>query len=581
MTEALETYQSRADLKEFEPNGLLLYALELRFGLDDIRSVAATAITDGSRDRKCDLVYIDQETRTAIVAQGYRSSTNKLEAPANKAADLSIAASWLFGNSRPENLNLSLQEAAKELDRAIIADEIDSIELWYCHNLPECKNVRDELDQAAITTLALLRQNYAETDISVIASEVGASTLNEWYKSRTNPILVTSDYQVPTRGWFQEEGDGWEAVCTSVPAAWLHALHEEHGTRLFSANVRGYMPRRRAKENINFGIETTARDSPGRFWAFNNGVTAIVNDLNANHSSGSLSVSGIAIVNGAQTTGSLSRVSIEELADARVMIRFVRAPNQELVRSIIRFNNSQNQIKPSDFRSGDPVQSRLRDQFNAIPDSTYLGARRGGPDDRARKPSNLVPSDTAAQALAAFHQDPTTAYHDLNGIWNNDEVYARYFSTNTTARHIVFCYSLWGAIANKKAELVSKGNGGLTEDQNEELEYLRRRGSLHLLVAGIGSAAEVYLSRPIANRFSLSFGSAVSPAAASAIWTPLVDALLPFAPLQLAQVLDEGGLRRRESTREGLKSFRSIVASTKRANESVFSEFAAHTEAPI
>ncbi|MBY4571131.1 hypothetical protein ACN95_14005 [Gordonia sihwensis] len=574
-TEALQAFQGRDDLRQFEPNSLLLFALELRFDIEDIAAVAATSITDGSRDRKCDLVFIDAESKTAILAQGYFSKDHtKPEASANKAADLGIAATWILGNQRPDDLGASLRTAAEELHDSIESGEVDSIELWYSHNLPESTNVSDELERAARTASAILVQQYPDQKVEVRYLEVGRNTLSDWYTSKKNPILVTDTIRVPAGDWITESGDEWTAVCTSVPATWLHKLYEEHSDRLFSANVRGYMPRRRSAQNINFGIEQTAKDTPGRFWAFNNGVTALVNGFDHNKRSRKLQVSGIAVVNGAQTTGSLARVDRDRLGDARVMIRFVQSSNRNLIEDIIRYNNSQNQIKPSDFRSGDRVQSRLREEFKKIPDSTYLGARRGGSEDRARKPSNLIPSDTAAQSLAAFHQDPTTAYHDLASIWNKDSVYVRFFSDHTTAEHIVFCYSLWLAVAERKADLNALKAGNQTSDDREALEYLRRRGSLYLLVAAIANAAEVYLGRAVPNAFSLSFGRSVSPATAADYWLPLVDTLLPFAASQLGPAFDDGGVRRREVVKSHVTSFRNIVASTKRANAAIFSEFA-------
>lgn len=576
-TESLKAFDSREDLKQFQPNSLLLFALELRFDIEDISAVAATSITDGSRDRKCDLVFIDAESKTAILAQGhYSKDATKLEASANKAADLGIAATWVLGNERPDDLGASLRTAAEELHESIQAGEIDVIELWYSHNLPESKNVRDELERASRTAGAILAQQYPDLRVEVRFIEVGKNTLNDWHASKKNPILVAETIEVPVDDWFTETGDEWAAVCTSVPATWLHSLYEEHSDRLFSANVRGYMPRRRSAQNINFGIEQTARDTPGRFWAFNNGVTALVNKFDANKPIGMLKVHGIAVVNGAQTTGSLGRVNRHDLGDARVMIRFVQSSNKRLIEDIIRFNNSQNQIKPSDFRSGDRVQTRLREEFKSIPDSMYLGARRGGSEDRARRPSNLVPSDTAAQALAAFHQDPTTAYHDLSSIWNKDNVYSRFFSDHTRAEHIVFCYSLWSAVAAQKAKLNSVSIDEQTSDDKDALEFLRRRGSLYLLVAAIANSAEIYLSRAIPNAFALSFGATVSPAVAAEKWAPLIDALLPFAASQLGPAFDDGGVRRREVVKSHVAMFRNVVASTKRANAPMFSEFAAN-----
>jgi hypothetical protein len=573
LTSALDAYRNRSDLEQLKPNALLLFALELRFDIDDIFTVAATAITDGTLDRKCDLIYIDEDSRTAVLAQGYESEKDKNQAPANKAADLGTAATWVLGNQRPDLLEPNLRTAAAELHQAINENSINSIELWYSHNLPESGNVAVELERVAQTTKAILRDRYPDAEIDVRALEIGRRTLEDWYVSSRSAILVTDKIRVPVSDWFRESGDDWEAVCTSVPAVWLHGLLEKYEDRLFSANVRGYMPLRRSMQNINYQIQQTARDQPGRFWAFNNGITALVHNLLDDRDKSVLEIAGIAIVNGAQTTGSLGRVDSQFLGEARVLMRFVQAANTDLIQDIIRYNNSQNQIKPSDFRSNDRSQVRLRKEFERIPDATYLGARRGGPSDRARKPSNLVASDTAAQALAAFHQEPGIAYHELRSIWERDDVYARYFSDHTTATHIVFCYSLWQSIAQTKSRLLGIPTKEQTTDDKEALDFLRRRGSLYLLVAAIAGAAEVYLGRALTDMYGLSFGESVSPACGAEYWTPLVEALLPLAPTSLSSVFDNGGLRRREIVDAGLKNFRAIVASTRKGNTAVFDEF--------
>ncbi len=183
---------------------------------------------------------------------------------------------------------------------------------------------------------------------------------------------------------------------------------------------------------------------------------------------GTMELRGIAIVNGAQTTGALSRSGSTSLAEVSVLARFIKSDNDEIIDEIIRYNNSQNPIKPADFRSTDRHQERLRRQFKAIPDALYFGARRGGQEDRARRPSNLISSDTVAQALAAFHGQPGVAYHQLRSIWENDQTYSDYFSEVTTAPHIVFAYSLLTAIQRQKLELVQReARLQLAEDERE------------------------------------------------------------------------------------------------------------------
>lgn len=54
----ISDFSSRSDLIEkYTNNSLLLYALQLRFNIDDIVSVASDSLTDGGGDKKCDLIY--------------------------------------------------------------------------------------------------------------------------------------------------------------------------------------------------------------------------------------------------------------------------------------------------------------------------------------------------------------------------------------------------------------------------------------------------------------------------------------------------------------------------------------------
>lgn len=52
MFDYYDDFNRREALKEnFNSNALMLYALELRFGIDDIFDVAVDSLTDGSDDK--------------------------------------------------------------------------------------------------------------------------------------------------------------------------------------------------------------------------------------------------------------------------------------------------------------------------------------------------------------------------------------------------------------------------------------------------------------------------------------------------------------------------------------------------
>src|SRR5690348_16813801 len=80
----------RSDLARYGNNAHLLFALEVAFQIEDIETVAVDALTDGTYDKKCDLIYVNTDEELLVVAQGYVATTSKTEAPANKAITLAM-----------------------------------------------------------------------------------------------------------------------------------------------------------------------------------------------------------------------------------------------------------------------------------------------------------------------------------------------------------------------------------------------------------------------------------------------------------------------------------------------------------
>ena len=574
---SLQTYASRTDLGRYGDNGLLLFALELAFTIEDIDAVASLALTDGPDDKKCDLVYVDHNTGRVIIAQAYLSQNDKPAAPSGKASDLNTAVGWLLG-SEPDSLPVGLRAARDELDSALNDNEVRRIELWYVHNLPESKNVQDELTVARSTALAVLEHNYPHvtTVDSVAVQEVGRELLERWYNASQVAILVTEDLEVDVDGGFEEEGDRWAAFCTSVPATWLVATFQRFGTDLFSANVRDYLGSINSDANINNNIKKTASELPARFFAYNNGLTALVNEFEIPGADRKLRLSGMSIVNGAQTTGALSSSNADPgaLDQARVLARFVKCADQGVIRDIIEYNNSQNKVEAADFRSNDAIQDQLRQEFSLIPDADYRGGRRGSEKDIIERPTNLVPTQTVAQALASFHGEPNTAYNETRRIWSSDEVYARTFPEFVSARHALFCYTLLKAIDEAKFGLMVIPPDKRTRAQAELAEFFRKRGSAFLLTSAVASCLETILDSAVPDPWTLRFDQNLDPRQAVELWQIVLGPLLSLAP-QLETAL-EVNLKNRDRVTEAIQRFAALVDATRSAlGSGPYAEFAA------
>ena len=571
-----EALAARDDLQQYADNAIGLFALSLRFGLDDIHTVAAESITDGSDDKKCDLIFIDREERVAVLAQCYFSTKDRKGAPANKASDLNTAVAWLL--QRPvKELPERLRSSATELRAAIADGHILRFEVWYVHNLPETENVQDELTTVASTAKSLIAVLNAGTRITVSTQEIGKDALEELYRETLSPILVNDEIKIEIDSGFAVQGKNWNAFVTAIPARTLHRLYNKHKTRLFSANVRDYLGSRKSDANINNGIKRTAQSNPEDFWVFNNGITVLTHHFEDIEVKGKrqLILNGASIVNGAQTTGALGSLSKAPDASAMVPARFVQTSSTEVIYDIIQYNNSQNKVTASDFRSTDRIQKRLREEVDAIPSAKYEGGRRGGHKDAIERNKNLLPSYTVGQALAAYSQDPLTAYNFKSDIWISDKTYSRFFNDDTNGPNLVFAYALLRAIEHAKQAVVTKSKAdstGLTTQESDLLSYFRHRGSTYLFVAATASCLETFVGRRITSPSKVSFGAKVSPQQATLYWAEIVNLVSPFCQ-QLSEALSDG-LKSNERAQKAIGTFRALVQATAGANTDAYKKFA-------
>jgi len=568
-------YNALEDLSDYKDNALGLFALGLRFGLDDLSSIGVDAVTDGSDDKKLDIVFINYEDEYAVVGQCYYSSKEKANAPSNKASDLNTGIGWLLQrdiNDVPERI----KSAAINLRQGIKEGKIRKLLLWYVHNLPESKYVESELVTVQQTATSILSKEYPKSKVDVTHKEVGSVTIQEWYEACRTPILINEKVILKNIGGYEISGKGWSSFSTAIQARDIAKLYKKHKTKIFSANIRDYLGSRKSDSNINHGIKLTVENDASDFWAFNNGLTVLTHSYAVQEES--ISIQGLSIVNGAQTTGAIG--SLKKLPDEKAMVqaRFIAvdSSSEHLIENIIRYNNSQNKVEAADFRSTDKIQKRLKEEFLLIPDAEYEGGRRGSSSDVIRRRPNLLASYTVGQALAAFHGDPITAYNKKAGIWINNNIYDRLFNDATKAAHIVCCYGLVRAIEAKKKQLQLKAN--LTRDDDRSLTFLRQRGAIFLTTFAFSNCLETILDRSVTSLFRVSFGIKCSPAQSINNWEPIVNVLMPF--VEHLNPAISNGLKNQSEIEQSVSVFNSLAKSTRDFNAVVFDAFKGKVVAP-
>ena len=151
-----------------------------------------------------------------------------------------------------------------------------------------------------------------------------------------------------------------------IPARVLATVFEEYGSLLLESNVRTFLSARGA---VNKGIQSTLRDEPDRFLAYNNGLTTTA--ISVEHMPGAgetriRSIRGWQIVNGGQTTASIShflRQSKDRSVDGvSVQMKLVVVDPSEassVVNAVARYANSQNRISAADLFSTHEYHIRM------------------------------------------------------------------------------------------------------------------------------------------------------------------------------------------------------------------------------
>jgi len=151
------------------------------------------------------------------------------------------------------------------------------------------------------------------------------------------------------------------------PGRVLSELYDEFGPRLLDLNVRSFL---QARGKVNRGIRDTLCTEPGRFFAYNNGISVtaehveVVRDENGTPAIRSLT--GFQVVNGGQTVASIHRAEKLDKADTSgvfVQAKITEVPSDRidsLAPLISRYANSQNRVSDADFSSNDPFNVELQ-----------------------------------------------------------------------------------------------------------------------------------------------------------------------------------------------------------------------------
>lgn len=152
------------------------------------------------------------------------------------------------------------------------------------------------------------------------------------------------------------ESNEYDAYLAVVPGEFLSEIYKDLGARLLEANVRSFL---NTTGSVNKGIAKTLANDPSKFFAYNNGISTTAKSVEFRQTNDGLLLTkfiDFQIINGGQTTASLASSAIRDknpLKNVFVQMKLtiLKKENQDLIRSIARFANSQNKVTSADLSS--------------------------------------------------------------------------------------------------------------------------------------------------------------------------------------------------------------------------------------
>lgn len=206
-----------------------------------------------------------------------------------------------------------------------------------------------------------------------------------------------------------QSGTGRNMFIGQVSGSELADLYRTFKYRLFSMNIRDYV----GETSTNKAIVESALTKPEEFVFFNNGISAVATQVTGDEEDNSLHCKRFSIINGAQTVRSLRKAQRQDkegvLSKVRVVLRildFSLLKEHDFLADVTKYNNTQNAIKISDFRSNDPVQKDLARKFE---DVVRAGKKYWYKNKRSRESNeNRIPINLEefAKAVHAFRYGP-------------------------------------------------------------------------------------------------------------------------------------------------------------------------------
>ncbi|MGH1539577.1 MAG: AIPR family protein [Arenicella sp.] len=446
--------------------------------LDISDEEAEDSITDGSKDRGVDAIFIDdRDGRNSIHIFQFKYvdtfENTKKNFPSNEIDKLVSFFDDLLdmNKSLKDTCNPILWNKVREVWLALDKPK-PFVEVHFCGNTLPMTDEEQTRANAALGKFKYFNVHHHSLD-SIVGMFVDKKS-----------VRINDKLQIVDKDFFDRtDGNIRGLICTIEASEIVRVISDSENPsvinkEIFNDNVRVYLSR---TNKINRKIiEAALSEDNSLFWYLNNGITITCDSFSYPKGKRApvVELENIQIVNGGQTSNALFeayQLDAEKLNDVLLVARIIETKSQPVSLAIAESTNSQTPIKSRDLRSNDDIQKKLEEAFEGM--GLYYERKLKQHADKPK--GSRVDALTAGQAYLAYILDlPEVAKKDRGRIFS--DLYDQIFTDEVIADELLCSLKILNSIESIKKVLQSS----IRKQESFDLNHLFLiDGAYHVLFA--------------------------------------------------------------------------------------------------
>ncbi|MDY0278189.1 MAG: AIPR family protein [Acholeplasma sp.] len=420
-----------------ESAAFLMWYLEKYYRLD--KQEAIDCVCDNHGDKGVDGIYVNEALGTIEVFQSKISQSDK------KTVGDTILKEF-YGTLSQFRTKENLQELVDNAGKAEVASLIKRLDLVERLEAYQIKGV-------FVANTELSSDGEAYLNITEQIEFVGKKQLEDEYISDKKEINVISETTFDISGMeitsYFVDTDTMTYIAP-VKATELVKLDGIDDQSIFDYNVRGSLGNTKINKGIVRSIRTKSLHK--KFPLFHNGITIVADEVVKTEEK--ITLKKFYVVNGCQSLTALYKNQFYLTDDLKILTKIVKVPiSSSLTPQITEYSNSQNGVKPRDFKSYNQIQIRLQNEINENYSSNYyFEIKRGETIPSGRE---VISNELSGIYLMSF---------DLKEPWNThrkyqvfEDAYNKLFARpEVNAARVVFLHILNKCIGEKMDTIDNK-----------------------------------------------------------------------------------------------------------------------------